>query len=77
MRSYVRESDNILCYHPICVKPKEVFIEQARAIWGDCYDYAGSVHTNKPATISVHGSKQSLEITTPSRMTTTEALTTP
>lgn len=53
LRSYVRESDNILCYHPICVKPKEVFIEQARAIWGDRYDYAGSVYTNNKEPITI------------------------
>ena len=53
LRSYVRESDNILCYHPICVKPKEVFIEQARAIWGDRYDYSESeyIHGKKPIVI--------------------------
>lgn len=53
LRSYVRESDNILCYHPICVKPKEVFIEQSRAIWGDSYDYAGSVYTNNKEPITI------------------------
>ena len=53
MRSYVRESDNIVCYHPICVKPKEVFIEQARAIWGDRYDYTDSVYTNNKEPITI------------------------
>ena len=53
LRSYVRESDNILCYHPICVKPKEVFIEQARAIWGDRYDYTDSVYTNNKEPITI------------------------
>ena len=53
LRSYVRDSDNILCYHPICVKPKEVFIEQARAIWGDCYDYTDSVYTNNKEPITI------------------------
>lgn len=53
LRSYVRESDNIVCYHPICVKPKEVFIEQARAIWGDSYDYTDSVYTNNKEPITI------------------------
>jgi hypothetical protein len=53
LRSYVRESDNIVCYHPICVKPKEVFIEQARAIWGDRYDYTDSVYTNNKEPITI------------------------
>jgi len=53
LRSYVRESDNIVCYHPIRVKPKEVFIEQARAIWGDSYDYTDSVYTNNKEPITI------------------------
>ena len=53
LRSYVRESDNIVCYHPVCVKPNEVFIEQARKIWGDRYDYSESeyIHGKKPIVI--------------------------
>ena len=54
LRSYVRESDNILCYHPVCVKPKEVFIEQARKIWGERYDYTDSVYTNNKEPIIIY-----------------------
>lgn len=54
MRSYVRESDNIVCYHPICIKPKEVFVEQARAIWGNRYDYTDSVYTNNKEPITIY-----------------------
>lgn len=54
MRSYVRESDNIVCYHPICLKPKEVFVEQARAIWGNRYDYTDSVYTNNKEPITIY-----------------------
>ena len=54
LRSYVRESDNIVCYHPICVKPKEVFIEQARKIWGDQYDYTDSIYTNGRCPIIIY-----------------------
>lgn len=53
LRSYVRESDNIVCYHPIRVKPKEVFVAQARAIWGDRYDYIDSVYTNNKEPITI------------------------
>lgn len=53
LRSYVRESDNVVCYHPVCVKPNEVFVEQARKIWGDRYDYSESeyIHGKKPIVI--------------------------
>jgi len=54
LRSYVRESDNIVCYHPVCVKPKEVFVEQARKIWGDRYDYTDSVYTNNKQPIIIY-----------------------
>lgn len=53
LRSYVRESDNIVCYYPICIKPKEVFVEQARAIWGDRNDYTDSVYTNNKEPITI------------------------
>lgn len=57
LRSYVRESDNIVCYHPICVKPKEVFVEQARAIWGDRNDYTESNYTNNKQPITIRCKK--------------------
>jgi hypothetical protein len=57
MRSYVRESDNIVCYYPICIKPKEVFVEQARAIWGDRYDYTESNYTNNKQPITIRCKK--------------------
>jgi hypothetical protein len=63
LRSYVRESDNIVCYHPVCVKPKEVFVEQARKIWGDRYDYTDSVYTNNKEPIVIYCPRHDLHFT--------------
>ena len=53
MKEYIRTSDGVKCFAPIHKKPKEVFIEQARKIWGDRYDYSESeyMHGKKPIVI--------------------------
>ena len=45
LRPYVRESDGVKCFAPVFKKPKDMFVQQARAIWGDRYDYTDSVYT--------------------------------
>ena len=53
LRSYIRESDGRKCFVPVFKKPKDVFVQQARAIWGDRYDYTDSVYTNNKEPIII------------------------
>lgn len=59
--TYIRKSDGILCYYPVAFKPFEVYVQQARAIWGDRYDYSRSVYTNNKAPINIYCPKHDLE----------------
>lgn len=53
LRPYIRESDGVKCFAPVFKKPKDVFVQQAHAIWGDRYDYTDSVYTNNKEPIII------------------------
>lgn len=53
LRPYIRESDGVKCFAPVFKKPKDVFVQQARAIWGDRYDYTDSVYTSNKEPIII------------------------
>ena len=46
--------DGIKMAYPVAVKPKEVFVQQAQAIWGDRYDYTDSVYQGGKKPIEIY-----------------------
>ena len=46
--------DGIKMAYPVAVKPKEVFVRQAQAIWGDRYDYTESVYQGGKKPIEIY-----------------------
>lgn len=46
--------DGIKMAYPVAVKPKEVFVRQAQAIWGNLYDYTDSVYQGGKKPIEIY-----------------------
>ena len=59
--TYKRKSDNKKCYVPVHYKPIEVFIAQARSIWGDKYDYSCSVYKSNKDPIFIYCPKHDIQ----------------
>lgn len=46
--------DGLTYEHPVISKTKEQFVTQARAIWGDRYDYTDSIYTSNKEPITIY-----------------------
>ena len=46
--------DGLTYEHPVISKTKEQFVTQARAIWGDRYDYSDSIYTSNKEPITIY-----------------------
>ena len=52
-----------LSKHPLCYKPKEVFVEQANEIWNGKFDYTDSNYTNNKEPIIIYCPKHDYHFT--------------
>ena len=54
---------DMICQHPICSKPFEEYVRQAREIWGDQYDYYENKYTYGKKPVTIHCRKHDYDFT--------------